>query len=121
MNAAIIVGSMPAVYSYFKGRRPSASWLTSMNSLVLRFMRAASGGKIVFLHKQTAGVSSSLVTPSRHAVENGYLEIHDTHPLGDYELGSVRTENRGEGVASEILEEGITYNNISVHCWMNQE
>lgn len=121
MDVAIIVGSMPAFYSFFKGKVPGASWLASMSTLVLKSIRAASGGSVVSSHERTAGVSSSLVVPGRHAGESGYFEIHDTRPLRDYELESVRTENLDEAVAPGTLEAGITHHNLAIHYSTNQE
>ena len=108
MDVAIIVGSMPAFYAFFKGKAFGASWLASMNALVLRPLKAASRGNVVSSPERTAGVSSPLVISGRHdAGENGYFEIHDTHPLGDYELESVKTENPDEeAVAPGTLEAG---------------
>ena len=121
MDVAIIVGSMPAFYSFFKGKVPGASWLASMSTLVLKSIRAASGDSVVSSHERTAGVSSSLVVPGRHAGESGYFEIHDTRPLRDYELESVRTENLDEAVAPGTLEAGITHHNLAIHYSTNQE
>ena len=107
MDVAIIVGSMPAFYAFFKGKAFGASWLASMNTLVLRPLKAASRGNVVSSPERTAGVSSSLVVSGRHdAGENGYLEIHDTRSLGNYELESVKTENPDEAVAPGTLEAG---------------
>ena len=121
MDVAIIVGSMPAFFSLFKGKVPAASWLAGMSTLVLKSIRAASGGSVGSSHERTAGLSSSLVAPGRHAGENGYFEIHDTRPLRGYELESVKTENLDEAVAPRTLEAGITHHNLSIHHSTNQE
>ena len=121
MDVAIIVGSIPAFFSFFKGKVPGASWLASMSTLVLKSTRLASGGTVASSHERTAGVSSSLVAPGRHAGENGYFEIHDARPLRHYELESVRTENLEEVVAPGTLEGGITHQNLAIHHSTDQE
>lgn len=59
--------------------------------------------------------------PGGHVYDLGYLELHDTRHLGDYEFGSVRTEIQGEGAAPKGLEEGLIPKTIAVHQSMRQE
>lgn len=92
---AIVIGSMPAFASFFKGEMPGASWLTGMNSLVRsNTVTPSSGGSMI---------------PGGHTREKGY-----------HELGSVRTDIRGEGAAPRTLEEGVVYKTVAVHQSMRQ-
>lgn len=102
---AIIVGSMPAFASFFKGEMPGASWLTRMNSLV------GPSNKVGLVHRSNTGTpfSGGSMLPGGHTCERGY-----------HELGSVRTDTRGEGAAPRTLEEGVVHKTIAVHQSMSQ-
>lgn len=56
-----------------------------------------------------------------HARDKSYLELLDIRHLGDCELGSVRTEIRGEGAGPRTLEEGVVRKTIAVDQSMKQE
>ena len=113
---AIIVGSMPAFASFFKGQMPGASLLASMNSLVLRTRHAASSRKVRLSRRTSTELRSSeeFIIPNRYERDKGYLELHDTRRLGENELGSTRTNIRGEGLVPRDLEEGIVRKTVTV-------
>lgn len=53
--------------------------------------------------------------PSGHARDKGYLEFDDTRRFGDYDLGPVGTDVRGEGATPRTLEEGVVHKTTDVH------
>lgn len=117
---SIIVSSMPAFASFFKGTMPGASWLASMNSLVLKSRNRTSSSKIELSHRSNTGLYSSgeFMISGGQARDKGYLELHD---IGDNELRSVKTVIRGEGTAPRTLEEGVVHKTIAVHQSMRQD
>ena len=114
---------MPAFVSFFKGKMPGASWLASLNSLVLKSKKGASSSKIELSHRSNTGIpfAGDSTVPAGHARDKGYFELHETRHLGDCELGSVRTEIRGEGAGPRTLEEGVVRKTIAVDQSMKQE
>ena len=114
---AIIVGSMPAFASFFKGQMPGACLLASMNSLVLRSRHAASSSRVRLSRKPSKELHSSedFIIPNRHERDKGYLELHDFRLLEEDELGSTRTNIRGETTVPRDLEEGVVRKIIIVH------
>lgn len=88
---------------------PGASWLIRIQSLVLKSKNGVSSSKIGLTHRSNTGLPTSgeFVTSSGHTRDNGYLELSDSRHLGDYELGSMRTEIRGGGAVSRTLDEGV--------------
>lgn len=118
---ALIVSSMPAFASFFKGEMPGASLLASLSSLVLRFRSSTSRSKVGPLDKPNTGLASEELPISGGRVRNkGYVELHDTRYFGGYGLESVITEIRGEGAAPTTLE-GVVHKTVTVHQSMRQE
>ncbi|KAM0802371.1 hypothetical protein BDR22DRAFT_887605 [Usnea florida] len=114
---AIIVGSMPAFASFFKGQMPGAILLASMNSLALRCRNAASGSGVRFARRTSTELPASqdLIIPNKYVRDKGYLELYDTRRLGEDGLGPSRTNIGGEQTYPNDLEEGVVRKTVTVH------
>ena len=58
------------------------------------------------------------MSPGNGARDNGYL---DTHHSDTYDLGSLWTDIRGEGLTPGTLEEGVYHTPIGIHQSIRQE
>ena len=112
---AIIVGSMPAFASFFNGQMPGVSLLASIISLVRRTRHAASSSRVRLSRRTSAELRSSeeFIIPNGYERDKGYLELRDTRRPGENEMGSNRTNIRGEGPVPRDLEEGVVRKTVT--------
>ena len=110
---AIIVGSMPAFASFFKGQMPGATFLAGMNSLILRTRHGASRVRLSRWTSKDFHSSESSVISNRNPRDRGYLELHDTRP-GENGSGPTRTNISGEGIVLRDVEEGVVRKTVTV-------
>ena len=90
---AIIVGSMPAFASFFKGQMPGASWLASTNSIVRRLKRGVSksSSQLSPAGRFEMSTSGGFTIGGGHARDKNWLELRDNQFHRDFEQESVRT------------------------------
>ena len=118
-NIAIIVSSMPAVASVSRGKTSLESWLACMRS---RLSRSKSRLTLLLTNSNPSYQSETRGWPSSGGVITGqdsregiYLQIYENRREGDYEMGLVTTEVRGEGECPRTLEEGVIRKSVEVH------
>ena len=125
IHVAIIVASMPAFASFFKGSMPGALWLTKMNSLLIKCKPGVSKSDCCtgLSPIPSIGVSPSeqfLVLSGRSRGKD-YLELREISHFWDSTLESTRIELLGEGTTPKALEQGIVHKPAPIYQPVKQE
>ena len=122
---AIIVASMPAFASFFKGSMPGAYWLTKMNSVFIRYKSGVSKGACCtgLSPIPSTGVppSGECLVPSGHSRGKDFFELHENSYFGDSALASTRIELLGEGATPTTFEQDIVHKPAPIHQPVKQE
>ena len=109
---------MPAVASVSRGKTSLPSWLASMRS---RLARSKSRLPLLLTNSSPSFQSGTRVWPLSNGVIAGqdsregiYLQIYEDQRGGDFELGLVTTEIRGDGDGPRTIEEGVVRKSVEV-------